>query len=137
MNFTFKNVKIEVLATLPSYMTINADLRACVKGEEIISNEYIYIYIYIYIRCVVCTSGFYQYKYPEIGVKCSECLKELYCAGGNITWPRVGYWRNSATTTFIPKCFQEEACLYTIIIIIIYIYIYIEKVMNITYQGSV
>ena len=72
---------------------------------------YIYIYIYIYIRCVECISGFYQYKSPERGVKCLECPKELYCSGVNITWPRAGYWRNSPTTTFIPKCFQEEACL--------------------------
>ena len=47
---------------------------------------------YKFIRCVECTKGNYQYEDPLTeGVKCEECPKELYCAGGNITWPRAGY----------------------------------------------
>ena len=56
--------------------------------------------------------GNYQYEDPGEAAKCVECPKELICAGRNITWPRAGYWRNSPTTTYVPQCFQQDACLY-------------------------
>lgn len=79
-------------------LTIEAQLRDCVVGEALISEN----------ACVKCEYGKYNMK-P--GGVCKSCPLGASCLGGDKIFAAAGYWRYSKQTDVFINCLNPSACL--------------------------
>ena len=77
--------------------------RACKVGELMTSD----------FQCKLCQTTYFSLIDPmqfQNIHKCSKCMANSYCPGGNYLIPLSGYWRFSANTTKIMMCILKDAC---------------------------
>lgn len=104
LNLTAR-IKLDILENYTYYSRegIKFDARPCIYGE---------IYNIHLFRCEFCEEDYYTVGDPMDNYECRKCdLDRMICPGGNVLFPKPGYWRwNDDSDNFL-KCRAPEACL--------------------------
>ncbi|TNV88176.1 hypothetical protein FGO68_gene8013 [Halteria grandinella] len=89
--------------TAASDFVIVLSLRQCLEGEEMLQSG----------KCQNCSAGTYLLEAPIKTTLCKECVDadKGECLGGNLLYPKAGYWRSSKYSENMIGCRNDEACL--------------------------
>eukprot|EP00347_Sterkiella_histriomuscorum_P022266 403331092 len=111
LDFSTDGIKIDYPDTIELYSTkpqlqkfnVTVSLRSCIEGEE----------FQVSGKCKQCEApDYYSLQLVDKITPCKECQKtKSYCEGGNLIYPKAGYWRNSNESDNFFKCRNDEACL--------------------------
>ena len=74
--------------------------RACVEGEQYTED----------LSCKPCGAQYYLYEAQNSPGQCKDCDPNAFCYGMNITAPKPGYWRSTATGEEFTPCIRPESC---------------------------
>ncbi len=65
------------------------------------------------LRCTPCPIHQYSFADPFKAPSCLLCdQKRMTCEGGDVVYPKAGYWRMNVLSDNFIKCPQDDACLY-------------------------
>ena len=82
----------------------NFFVRECRKGEIILSD----------LTCMKCPKGKYSFIDPMLinikYQKCIKCPENSECPGGNLIYPKPGFYKKTNYSTNVVACVNQEAC---------------------------
>ena len=90
-------------AAATSQIEVKLDIRLCLPGEELMPNG----------ECQICEPGTYLLIAPVDTELCKPCPEsgDAECLGGNLFYPRSGFWRSSNNTENLYSCRNKDACM--------------------------
>jgi hypothetical protein len=90
--------KLVVLSEGFLEQSIDLSFRLCIAGEEPLKDY----------SCYRCENSTYSLVNNSA---CLQCPQDAICDGGNVIYPRAGYWRSSELTKDFYECVYKESCL--------------------------